>query len=299
MTFLEMLESGTVLLCDGGMGTELQKRGMTVGACPEELNVSDPDLVRQIHRDYFAAGSDIVETNSFGGTHARLAMHDFQDRVREFSTRAAELARAVCPPEKFVAGSIGPAGVLLEPFGALSQKEAQQIFTEQAHALKDGGVDVLFVETMMACEEAEAAVRAAKETGLPVAATMTFEPSKFGPRTKWGVDISTAVARLAAAGADIIGANCGCGFDEMIDVIQAMRPMTDLPILAQANAGIPEMIDNRAVYRETPDALRDRVEKLLGLGVNIIGGCCGTAPEHIRMMRQAVDRVNMKPGWHD
>lgn len=296
MTFIEMLENGTALLCDGGMGTELQQRGMPTGVCPEELNISSPDLVRQIHQDYFTAGSDIVETNSFGGTRSRLAMHDFQDRVREFSLQAAELARSVCPPGKFVAGSIGPTGVLLEPYGNLLLEEAQRGFAEQAHALKDGGVDALFVETMMACEEAQAAVRAAKETGLPVAATMTFEPSKFGPRTRWGVDIPTAVAKLTEAGAGIIGANCGCGFDEMIEVVKTMRPITDLPMLAQANAGVPEMIDNQAVYRQTPDSIREKVEELLQLGVNIIGGCCGAGPGHIQMMRQAVDRVNMKPG---
>jgi len=292
-SFLEKLNSGVVLLSDGGMGTELQKRGMPTRMCPEELSVSRPDIVQGIYRDYFEAGSDIVETNTFGGNRSRLALHSMADRVAEFCEESANLARSVCPAGKFVAGSMGPTGDLLEPFGERRVQDAYEIFAEQAAALAQGGVDVLFVETMMAVEEAEVAVRAAKEkTGLPVVATMTFELSKAGMRTTWGVDIPAAVERLTHAGADVLGANCGRGFDDMIEVIKEMRPLTTKPLIAQANAGMPEWIDGVAVYTQTPESLEPKAERLLQLGVNILGGCCGTGPEHIRMMRGLVDSFN-------
>ena len=288
--FWTALRQKRVLLCDGAMGTELQKRGMPTGVCPEELNISQPDLIQAIYRDYYSAGSDIVETNTFGANRSRLALHGFHGRVGEFCRRSAELACEVRPSGRFVAGSIGPTGDLLDPLGPRTTSEAFEIFAEAAEGLMKGGVDVIFVETMMAAEEAEIAVRAVKErTGLPVSATMTFEKGKSGLRTMWGVDVATAVGRLTGAGADIIGANCGRGFDEMVEIIQEMRPLTDKPILAQANAGIPEWADGVSVYRETPETVLPDVIALLEGGVSILGGCCGTGPDHIRSMRRAAD----------
>jgi 5-methyltetrahydrofolate--homocysteine methyltransferase len=293
--FLEKLASGIILLSDGAMGTELQKRGMPTGVCPEEYNITHPELVQGIYRDYYAAGSDIVETNTFGASRSRLTLHGFEHRVAEFCKASAQLARAVCPAGKFVAGSMGPTGDLIEPLGPRTVQEVYDIFAEQAIALAEGGVDVIFVETMMAAEEAEIAVRAVKEkTHLPVVATMTFELGKAGLRTMWGVDVGTAVHGLTAAGADVIGANCGRGFDEMIAIIQEMRPLTRQPIIAQSNAGIPEWSDGVAVYKETPEAIQPQAEKLLQLGVNILGGCCGTGPEHIKKMRELVDTFRAK-----
>lgn len=284
---LEHLAAGATLLCDGGMGTALQKAGMPTGTCPEEYNISHPDVVRSIYSAYFAAGSDIVETNTFGANRSRLALHNFESRVEEFCRKSAELAREVCPAGKYVAGSIGPTGDILEPLGTRQVQEATEFFGEQAEALAAGGVDLIFVETMMAAEEAEIAIAAAKtKTGLPVVATMTFELGKAGLRTMWGVDVPTAVQRLTAAGADVIGANCGKGFEEMIEIVKEMRPLTTKPIIAQSNAGIPEWVDGESVYKETPESIRPKAEQLLGLGVNILGGCCGTGPEHISMMRE-------------
>lgn len=286
-----ILLSKNILLSDGAMGTELQKRGMEPGTCPEELNVTHPELVQSIHKDYFDAGSDIVETNSFGGTSIRLTAHQFEKRVKEFSKKAAENAKSVCPVGKFVAGSVGPTGLMLEPFGDLSISKAYDSFAEQTEALAEGGVDLFFIETMMSIEEAETAVRAAKEkTNLITAATMTFDS---GLRTMWGVDIPTAVKRLTDAGADIIGSNCGRGFDEMIEVISEMKKITDKPILAQANAGLPEFINGVNVYKETPEIILPKVEKLLSCGVKIIGGCCGTNPLHIKAMRTLLDKINL------
>ncbi|MCI0690726.1 homocysteine S-methyltransferase family protein [candidate division KSB1 bacterium] len=295
---LSKLNSGIILLCDGATGTELQKRGMPTGVCPEEYNITHPEIVQGIYRDYYAAGSDIVETNTFGANRSRLTMHDFERRVAEFCKASAQLAREICPAGKFVAGSVGPTGDIIEPLGPRTVQEAYDIFAEQAVALAEGGVDVVFVETMMAAEEAEIAVRAVKEkTNLPVVATMTFELGKAGLRTMWGVDVATAVRRLTAAGADVIGANCGRGFDEMIAIIQEMRPLTRKPIIAQSNAGIPEWVDGMSVYNETPEVIQPRAEKLLHLGVNILGGCCGTGPEHIGTMRMLVDAFMAKRSY--
>ncbi len=288
-TLLQQLNAGKILLSDGAMGTELQKRGMPTGSCPELLNVEQPDIVQSVYRDYFNAGSDIVETNTFGGNRFRLKHYGFEERVSEFCRRAAELAKETCPPEKFVAGSIGPSGEVLEPLGMISAQEAYDAFAEQAAALAAGGADVLFVETMMDVEEAAIAVKAAREAAdLPVSATMTFDLTDGGPRTSYGVDPATAVQRLSQAGADILGANCGNGMEVILSTMEAMRPLTDKPLLAQPNAGIPEIVDRILVYGETPQTMEGKYKQLIDLGVNIIGGCCGTNAEHIRMLRRII-----------
>jgi len=288
---LERLGRGEILVADGAFGTQLQQRGLPSGHCPEEFNVSHPEVVQAIYRDYYTAGSDFVSTASFGGTRPRLAAHGAGDRVREFSCKAAELARAVCPAGRFVAGSIGPTGELLEPFGLFSEREAYDVFAEQAAALAEGGVDFIIIETMMAGQEAQIAVRAAKEaTRLPVAATMTFEGKNDQYRTSWGVSIQEAADSLTQAGAEMVGANCGLGFDQMLNIVKQMRPVTPLPIVAQANAGLPQWIDGRTVYTETPETMAPKIEALLQAGVNIIGGCCGTTPAHIAKVREIVDK---------
>ena len=295
MTFLESLASKRVLLSDGAMGTELQIRGMPTGVCPEEFNISHPEIIQAIYKDYYDAGSDIVETNSFGCNRSRLTLHSFEGRVREFAKRSASLAREVCPSGKFVGGSMGPTGDIIEPLGERTIREAYDIFAEQAEALAEGGVDVFYIETMMAAEESEIAIKAVKEkTNLPVIATMTFELGKSGLRTMWGVDVKGAVRRLTDAGADVVGANCGRGFEEMISIIGEMRPLTSRPVIAQANAGIPDWVDGLSVYRETPDIIGPKAQTLLDLGVNILGGCCGTGPAHIRKMRALVDECNKR-----
>ncbi|MCU7495641.1 MAG: 5-methyltetrahydrofolate--homocysteine methyltransferase [Ignavibacteria bacterium] len=291
--FLTKLNSGTILLSDGAMGTELQKRGMKTGACPEELNFVSPEIIQSIHSEYYEAGSDIVETNSFGSNRIRLSLHQKEDRAYDFARKAAELAREVCPRGKFVAGSIGPTGEILSPLGPLNLQEAYDAFAEEAEALAEGGVDVIFVETMMSIEEAETAVKAAKEkTGLPVCASMTYEVGPSGPKTMWGVDVKTSIERLTEAGADVIGSNCGRGFDEMIMVMRQMRPLTEKPVLAQSNAGIPEWVNGLSVYKETPGIILPKAEELLKIGINIIGGCCGTGPHHIREIRKLADKYN-------
>ncbi len=294
-SFLEIISSGKFLLSDGAMGTELQKRGLPSGACPEEFNILHPEIVQSIHKDYYEAGSDIVETNTFGANRARLKLHGYEERVKEFCSEGVRLAKEVCPPGKFVAGSIGPTGEMFEPLGSLTAKDAFSFFSEQAEALAEAGADVLFVETMMAPEEVELAIKAAKEkTSLPVAASMTFEKGKTGIKTMWGIDVASAVKILSNAGADIIGSNCGKGFDEMIEIVTEMRKLTDKPIIAQANAGIPEWVHGISVYPETPQSIIPKVNALLESGINVLGGCCGTAPEHIKKMRELLNRFSTK-----
>lgn len=292
--FLTRLQKGEVLLGDGAMGTELQKRGLPDGACPEEFNISHPDVVMGIYQSYFQAGSNIIETNTFGGNRSRLNMHDYAHRVAEFNIAGAQLAKQVCPDGCFVAGSIGPTGDIIEPLGPRTIRDAEDIFIEQAEALAEGGVDVIYVETMMAPEEAEIAIKSAKKTGLPVVATMSFEAGKAGLRTMWGVTVEQAVERLTDAGADLVGANCGKGYNEMIAIMQEMRPLTNLPIIAQSNAGIPEWVNGVSVYKETPELVKPKAEQLLQIGVNILGGCCGTNPDFVKMQRLLVDEANSK-----
>ncbi len=291
MNFLSTLKSQKVLLCDGAMGTELQRRGLQVGDCPEEYNLSHPYIIQSIHKDYFEAGSDIVETNTFGANRLRLKFFGLENQVREINLAAVDNAKAVKPSTRFIAGSIGPLGEILEPLGTISEDLAYEVFYEQAKALQEGGVDVIFIETMMSIEEAVIAVKSVKENcSLPIAASMTFELGKSGIRTPWGVTVQTAVNELTKAGADIIGSNCGNGFDEMLNVITEMRALTNMPILAQSNAGIPQLIEGKLVYSETPELIAPKVVEFLRLGVNIIGGCCGTQPDHIKIFRRELDR---------
>lgn len=288
--FLSTLKSKKILLADGAMGTELQRRGLKVGECPEQYNLLHPEIVKAIHQDYFDAGSDIVETNTFGANQLRLKFFGLENKVKEINYAAVNNARSVKTSGKFIAGSIGPLGEILEPLGTVSENFAYEVFAEQATCLAEAGVDILFIETMMAIEEAVVALKAAKEnTNLLVVVTMTFESGRTGMRTPWGVDVQTAVTELTKFGADIIGSNCGKGFEEMIQVISEMKNFTTLPIIAQPNAGIPSLENGNLIYRETLEMISSKVRELLSLGINILGGCCGTTPLHIKKMRDELD----------
>jgi len=290
-SFLERVQQGEILLSDGAMGTELQKRGLSTDECPEAYNIMHPEIVQAIYQDYFAAGSDIVESNSFGGNRERLSQYGKASETALFNRKAAELARAVCPPGKLVAGSIGPTGAMLEPMGTLAVQKAYDFFKEQAEALAEGGADLFYVETMMAVEEAEIAVRAVKEsTGLPVVGSMTFDLAGDSVRTSWGVDIPTMVQRLSAAGADILGANCGNGVEVVHRAIREMRPLTHLPLMAQPNAGLPDIKESFIVYPETPESFEAKMRDVLAIGISILGGCCGSGPEHIRRLRHLINQ---------
>lgn len=284
-----------VLVFDGAMGTMLFQAGLAKGACPELWNVERPDVLQEVHRAYFDAGSDVVETNSFGGTRLKLKAFGLENRCRELNMQAARLARSVCPSGRFVAGSIGPTGHLPDTFEPLGDTPAalfSESFREQALALAEGGVDVLAIETMMIPDEAVLAIKAAKEaTGLPVMCSMTFEhnPAKGIDRTMWGTSPAEAARRLVEAGADIVGCNCGNGGPDRVPAILAeMRAATSAFLGAYPNAGIPRMVGDQTIYDLTPEAMAAAFPAIVAAGARIVGACCGSTPAHIRKIAEAV-----------
>ncbi len=288
--YLERLKEG-LLLADGAMGTMLQSKGLPVGECPDGWNLTHPDKVREVHRGYVEAGAESLITNTFGGTRIKLTQCGYPEKMREINETGAALAREVAGDEIYVVASMGPTGKFLEPLGNLTEEEAYNSFAEQARALEAGGADIVQIETMTDLGEICVAIRAVKEnTGLPVIASMTFDKGKQGYRTVMGVDISSAVTKLIETGADVVGSNCGNGIDEFIEIIAEMRQHTDFPLLAKPNAGIPVLEKGKVLYTQGPEYFAERVGKLVEAGANIVGGCCGTTPEHIRTMAKALGR---------
>ncbi len=288
-TLMQAITTQSVLISDGATGTYLQGRGLEPGGCPEAFNVEHPGIVQQMAADYFAAGSDMVETNTFGGSRYMLAKYGHGERVEEFNRRGAENARAAAPSGKFVLGSIGPTGEFLEPNGTATETEMFEIFCEQACGLVAGGVDGFCIETMSDVAEALLAVRAAKEVSdLPVMATLTFDKGPRGFFTMFGITPAGAAEQLGAGGADVVGSNCGIAIGDMIDIIAAMREATDRPILSHVNAGLPKIESGRIIYPDTPDFMAGQYARLVEAGANIVGGCCGTNPDHIRAIAAAL-----------
>lgn len=278
-----------VTVADGAWGTELDKLGCPPGYCREEWNVSRPDLVRQVAEAYVAAGAQIILTNTFSGNRVTLAKHGHGDKVRAFNRAGAEISKQAADGKALVFGSIGPTGRMVM-MGEIGEEELLEIFKEQAGALAEGGADALVVETMTELAEACAAVRAAKGTGLAVAASMTYDSGKDKTSTMMGVTPEQAVEALLATGADIIGCNCGIGIDNYIQVAARMRAVTDWPIWVKANAGLPEIEGEKIVYRMPPTEFARKAKQLVKAGANIVGGCCGTSPEFIAALREAVCR---------
>lgn len=281
--FLKRLEK-EVLISDGAMGTMLLNSGLQTGTCPEEWNVSHPETIKQIHKKYFSAGCDIVTANTFGGTRFKLKDFGFEERTRDFNYSGAKLAKEAAPDGGFVSLSVGPTGKFIEPLGEVSYSEMVEVFSEQIRAGAEGGVDIICIETMYDLKEAKAAIEAAKKTcELPTIATMTFDKTKNGFKTMMGVEPKTAVSDLSRAGADVIGSNCGTGIDEMIELIKEMRSVDkDIYLIAQPNAGMPVMEEDRVIYKQDPEYMAKRSLEFVKSGVNVIGGCCGTTPEHIK-----------------
>ena len=291
MTTLEqLLATHDYLIADGGMGTMLMAAGLEQGDPPEMWNVLHPDRIRTIHRGYIEAGSQIVLTNSFGGTRFRLKLHKLQDRVFELNKAAAELARAEADAAEqpvVVGGSIGPTGEIMAPVGAMNYDEAVAAFAEQAAGLAAGGVDVLWIETMSDVSEVRAAVEGCREaTDLPIVATMTFDTNG---RTMMGVTPVQAFTELSAMNLTALGGNCGNGPAEIEGVIQAMYATNQVyPFVAKSNAGIPEYVNGHLHYNGTPAVMADYAVKVRNFGARIIGACCGSTPAHIAAMREAL-----------
>jgi len=286
---LERLAAGEILISDGATGTYLQQNGLEPGGCPEEFNDSHPDVVRQMAANYFDAGSDMVETNSFGGSRYMLKKYDHGERVEEFNRKGAELAREAAPEGRFVLGSIGPTGEFLEPNGTATEDEMLEVFSEQARGLAAGSVDAFCIETMSDMAEISLAIRAAKETtGLPVIATLTYDRGPRGYFTMMGITPENGAAQLAEAGADVVGSNCGIAIEDMIEIIRKMRSATDRPILTHVNAGIPKIENGEIVYPDTPDHMAGQMPQLVEAGANVVGGCCGTGPGHVSAFVRAL-----------
>ena len=289
-TLLDALGNGPIL-GDGAMGTVLQDRGNTEGGAPELWNVEHAEVIEAIFEEYAAAGSLLLTTNTFGGTRARLQMHGLEDRVVELNRAAAELTRRVADRHEgvFVLGDIGPSGDLMEPMGELTPEAAQELFAEQIRGLVAGGVDAILIETMSDLSEVAAAVAAARAEapGLPVLATLSFDTNL---RTMMGVSPALAVSTLTELGVDVIGANCGRGLDEMrtiaAQLVEARGEGTRLMI--QSNAGLPRLQGDVFVFDGTPQEMARYAVEMRDLGFDIIGACCGSSPEHITAMRDAL-----------
>ena len=289
-SFRERLAQGEVLISDGAMGTLLQASGLKAGECPESWCITHPEVVKGIHEAYLAAGADIVETNSFGGTCYKLKPYGLADKVRELNLAAVALAKQAMVGKGYVAASVGPTGHIVEEEGGdAAPQDLYGAFKEQVVALAEGGADALCIETMGSLLEAVQAIKAAKDcTQLPVICTFTFQPGTRGFRTMMGVTPERAALEAVVAGADIVGANCGTGIAHMIEVTRQMRAaQPHTPILINANAGLPVLEGEKTVFKDTPEFMASQVEALIKAGAQIIGGCCGTTPEHIAAMARA------------
>ena len=291
---VDRVKAGETLVFDGGYGTMLFAAGLLNGACPELWNDTHADVVRGIHAGYYDAGSHLVETNTFGGTRLKLNEYKLGDRTRELNVKGARLARAAAPPDRYVAGSIGPTSRLPVDYAldeGVTDEEYEATFREQAEALAEGGVDIFAVETMMFPQEATAAIRACKAvTDLPVMATMFFQFEELHDRdrTMWGESPGEVAKNLLAAGADLVGMNCGRGPDRAIAIIREMRTVTDAPLVAYPNAGLPITTGDTVTYELGPEAMAREYPALLDAGCNIVGACCGSNPEHIRRIAEVV-----------
>ena len=289
----ERIDHRHLLLSDGAMGTMLFKAGVGPGDCPEAVALERPELLTEIARAYLDAGSDLVQTNTFGGSPAKLGHYGLADKTEVVNRAAVEATRAAVGDRAHVLASVGPSGQILKPYGDADPDDLRAGFERQIKALVEAGIDGVVIETMTDVEEACLAARAVRAVSaeLPLLATMTFDSTPRGFFTIMGVTVSTACSRLKEAGADLVGANCGNGIDKMVELACAFSNHSDLPLVIQSNAGLPELVNGEPTYSESPDYMAARVPRLLAAGVNVIGGCCGTTPHHIAALRRAIDKA--------
>jgi len=287
LDFKEVLKNKIPLLFDGAMGTELYKRGLFINRSFEEANLIHRQLIQSIHKDYRDAGADVLTTNSWGAGYYKLKDHNLQDKVYEINLAAARIAREVAGDELYVAGSVGPLGHRLEPFGTLKAGDAFAAFTEQVRGLRDGGVDFVLFETFTDISEMEQAIRAAKavDADMPVFGTLSIEMS--GELTL-GPSVELSLEKLAGWGADVVGLNCHVGPQPMLAAIKKVKGAATAPLLVQPNAGLPKEVDGRTLYMATPEYFSEYTKYFLQEGVQFVGGCCGTGPEHTRVMAQTM-----------
>jgi len=280
-----------VFILDGAMGTQLFARGVEPGRCNDWLNVEQPHIVLDVHRAYLDAGVDAIITNTFGANRYALGRHGVTDKAFEINEAGAQVARKAAGEGRYVLGDIGPTGDFLEPLGMLKPDQVREAFVEQVKGLVEGGVDGLIIETMTAMEEMEVAIAAAKSAGngLPVLASMSFDKGGAGFRTMMGVDAATAVAKMIALRVDAVGFNCGTAtLDEYVELakLYVTAAKGKVQIFAEPNAGKPELVDGQAVYKVTPDEFAAACRKILDAGIHILGGCCGSTPDHIHAVAE-------------
>ncbi len=289
---IDRLSQKKLLVSDGAWGTMLQEAGLQAGDCPEQWNVTEPEKVKAVAKAYADAGSDLILTNTFGGSAYKLGKMGLGDQVEAFNAAGAKLSLEAAG-ESLVAGSVGPTGEFLEPYGDATEEEMQGVFSRQISAMLEAGLRVICVETMSALEEAACAIRAAKalDPSVDVICTMTFDLNPTGYRTMMGVSPDQAAGTLAEAGADVIGSNCGNGVERMVDLTAQLRKVCQKPILIHANAGAPELVEGKTVFRQSPEDFAARVAQLAQAGASIIGGCCGTTPDHIRAICAEIDKL--------
>ena len=299
ITLSERFQTRSVL-CDGAMGTMLYERGVFIHRCYDELNLSQPDLIRTIHEEYLQAGAEIIETNTFGGNRFRLQRHGLQDKVHDINVAGAKIARQAADQirdkqatQAFVAGAVGPIGVQIEPLGKVSFEEARAAFAEQIRALAEGGVDLLVLETMTSLNEVHQAILAAREAApeLPILAMMTIDEEG---NTLDGSSPEVAAKKLTEWGADAVGCNCSAGPATILSAIERMRTATTLPLVAMPNAGMPRAVDGRNIYLCSPEYMASFARKFAQAGVQFVGGCCGTTPSHIRAIRSALRALDAR-----
>lgn len=283
----EALNIGSVLVCDGAMGTMLQSAGLETGAAPELLNVENPERVAEVHRAYVAAGADIITTNTFGGSPLKLARAGFAEHMAKANRAGARVARAAAGDAVFVAGSMGPTGELLAPYGELSEEEAATGFAAQAQALAEGGVDLFLIETMSDLGEVRAAVEGIRRVSdLPIMCTLSFDA---GGRTMMGVSPRQAAETLTELGIDGYGANCGQGPEDMEGVVgELLQARPGAVVIAQPNAGLPTLVDGQTVYDASPERMAAYARRYVEAGARVVGSCCGSKPAHTRAIAEAV-----------
>lgn len=295
--FIQKAKEKTLII-DGAMGTMLQDAGLKQGECSEEWNLSHPEIIIDIHCQYIKAGADIILTNTFGGSPIKLRASNLEHKMGDINTTAVSLAKkavghSLTKREIFIAGDIGPCGEFLEPIGTASKRELYSNFKSQVDVLARAGIDLIIIETMTSIEEAEVCLKAAKESGLPVIVSMSFNKDAEGNgfHTMMGVSPENMVERLSYGGASALGTNCGMTGLEMEDVVKHLKKLTQLPLMAEPNAGIPKLIDGNTVYDLAPEEMGKIAVRLKEAGASLIGGCCGTTPRHIAAVSKALGQL--------
>ena len=287
-----------IILFDGGVGTYLYEKGIFINTCFDELNLINPDIVSEVHRDYVNAGADVIETNTFGANRYKLGPHGLETKVHEVNFKGAQIAKKVAGATALVAGSVGPLGVQIEPLGKLSYEEAKEAFKEQIQGLLAGGVDLIILETFSLVAELEQAIRAVRELDSEIPLIVQVTINDDGNLLS-GAPLESFVKGVAGYTPDAIGLNCSVGPKTMLDALEQLKPLTNLPLSVQPNAGLPQNIGGRNIYMTSPEYIAEYAKRFIQTGATIIGGCCGTNPNHIKAIRRAVKALQPVKSGHE